>query len=592
MNKSFKIVLFTVLALLIVSLSFFSFLNMDSVKDSILGMNGEAFVALNKEARAARIKNPLKHSYAYFKFTKNQQLELKNLVRKNNGESVEVTLEFLEDYKKSKDTNFALGFLYEKDFKKENKLYPSIESRPLVYGELPISEDYKNITLSFAVLPEEECPLGFFIYSKTKLLVKSVHFIEPKLGWSRNEESAAFCFSSNGGKADFSFSVADFTEGKNLFFDETLIKNNVFPKILLGFSDIEDIGTFASQVKVTLNYADEELYIRRAPHKVSTVLQTSAFQEPFSLVSLVENAQMVTSVFMTQNEKKLLPEENKILTPLITDVGLVFKWNTDFWRCKDYELYEWENFPGVLLFDFVDYEKQNLFFTRLAYFVEKAGYKGTFVTDEFIKKAHGYNAHDYKAEDLARFFSLAEQQNVILNNEEKLLKEILLKNGIIIENKSSRGYEAGVGAVISISRESKDYQRYTLLAHECWHGIYFVDEDFRNVSYVAYSLFDPVSMDFLKTYWEKQPTLNYDRKDEYLMRNEFMAYILQNPISKTQEYWVSHAKWNSVQRDEKTLADYVIENNALSFREASEFLSTYVFDHWGLAAGRVFLIGR
>ncbi len=280
--------------------------------------------------------------------------------------------------------------------------------------------------------------------------------------------------------------------------------------------------------------------------------------------------------------------------PIKTDPGLIMNWPRRNWRNNDYELFEWDRFEGILFFDTADYEVQNEFFRRLAFFVEKQGYKGKLLTDAQLKGQHGYNAHDYRACDLARFFDQARLQNFPLNKKELLLQKILLVNGVIKTDENGSFIE-GQGAVISISQESPSYLRTTFVAHEGWHGIFFVDKDFRDtVASIYYSLqsADPRALDFLFRYFQVTPSLNYDTSDTYLMQNEFMAYMLQRPVSACEKYFTDMAARTHAQTFIKEEADYILETKAESFVGASQMLEDYVSSRWNLAAGRVWLLSR
>ena len=105
-------------------------------------------------------------------------------------------------------------------------------------------------------------------------------------------------------------------------------------------------------------------------------------------------------------------------------------------------------------------------------------------------------------------------------------------------------------------------------------------------------MFDPRSMEFLQVFWETQNSLGYDRSDEYLMQNEFMAYIMQQAPFNVRAYFLGLANRGSVNVNQPELAGYVRETNAEPFVQAADFLNSYAFDNWGLAAGRVHLISR
>ncbi|MBQ3966625.1 MAG: hypothetical protein II684_07335, partial [Treponema sp.] len=280
-----------------------------------------------------------------------------------------------------------------------------------------------------------------------------------------------------------------------------------------------------------------------------------------------------------------------VVKPLRTDPGLIMAWSRDKWRGNEYELFEWDRFPGVLFFDTLDYKIQDDFFRRLAFFVEKAGYRGQLLDDEFLADKHGYNAHDYRAESLADFFETARKSRFPLNQKEKLLYEILVQNGVLVQNADS-SISAGRGAVISISQNSSRALRYQFVAHEGWHGLYFIDEEFRNTVASIYYTLDEKTIAYLRRYFQVTPSLNYDVDDDYLMKNEFMAYMLQKTVSEVGPYFVAMASRSHSQMYAKDLADYIISTEAAGFVSAATLLEEYVSGRWNLAAGRVWLISR
>ena len=81
----------------------------------------------------------------------------------------------------------------------------------------------------------------------------------------------------------------------------------------------------------------------------------------------------------------------------------VLLYDPEHWRQPDYELFSWTRFPGILIMDTASYAVQSRFFKRLAFYVEKRGYRGRLIPEEEFAGLHGFNAHDYRAEDLARF---------------------------------------------------------------------------------------------------------------------------------------------------------------------------------------------
>ncbi len=561
---------------------------------SVLGIKGESLIALNFQSVNAEIKNPEKHSYLYFKFTVNQKAMLENQFYKNSNAAVNVTLDFKN---KKGDKPFAYGFLYDEDFESEKKLKDKIQKRPLITGMF--SDFYGTggkAVLSFTIKENDEVPSGFFVYSMVPAKIEKVQFAQPAVGFDFSGEIPYYGFTKEYSEISGTFfsenKFFDFTSARNVYGSGSE-GNSVYPFLEIKLEQEENIGSYNNQTKVKFNYSGENCTIRRVKNKNTVTVQLSAFDSPFGKFASTENGSKIASILLRKNSPELNPDENKkVLFPLVSDIGMVVDWNRKNWRCNDYELFKWENFPDTLLFDFADYKVQNEFFTRLAFFVEKTGYKGTLVSNDFVENQHGYNAHDYKAEDLAAFFNKVRKENFAINEREQLLKEILLANGIILQNEDG-SYKEGKGSIISISRESPDYLRWRLLAHESWHGIYFGDEKFRNFVENIYVNFDHASMEFLKIFWETQRGLGYDRNDEYLMKNEFMAYLMQQNLASTSAYFAEDLanRW-TVRQNEGELAEYVRSNNGFYFVQAAESLNSYAFENWGLAAGRVNIFSK
>jgi hypothetical protein len=244
-----------------------------------------------------------------------------------------------------------------------------------------------------------------------------------------------------------------------------------------------------------------------------------------------------------------------------------------------------------VIFAYADYAVQARMLNRLAFFVEKAGFRGRLAHDREIAGLHGWNAHDYRAEDLARFFEIANKTNFPLLAEERELENILLDCGIIIN--SGGMIMAGDGGLISISRESPDYLRYRFMAHEGFHGIFFIDEDFRNFSRERWQQLSAQAKRFIISYFGFQ---QYDTNDEYLLINEFMAHILQIPVPQAAGYFGItlpsrlENSWRQADlpaRDQSSGSWPVL---AAAFTREAEVFSAYVGSRWGLAAGRVHLV--
>lgn len=556
-----------------------------SVSGTVLGMNGESFIALNSQAAKARVTSPYKNSSLYYQFTNNQRTHLMNRIQKNSGAAVQATFKILGKHENLKNEKpFEFGFLYDTDGKLS-------VGNNIVKGDFAqlVHRGKDAVSVSICICDANNVPSGFFVHGTLPYELAEIRIVDMKIGWDRSSSIELYAFGVNGGDiSNVSAKKFDTAEGSVLFPSD---KNFPVPKVIVKLKPAKTIGTLNNQETLTIYYGKEKFSVRRSYSQNSFTLQLAGLKSDYDMLEFAEPAEIV-SVMLSGNEKKLNADnKGRVYYPLVTDLGLIVKWPQQKWRTQDYELFEWEEIPNVLFFDFADYEVQNDFLTRLAYFVEKAGYRGTLVSDDFIATHHGYNAHDYKAKDLAEFFTTASLQDFQLKPRELLLRDILVKNNVIIEEKDG-AYSEGKGAVISISRQSPENLRWQFLAHESWHGIFFTNEAFRHKVSLIYNAFDDTSLEFIKTFWETQNGLNYDRNDDYLMRNEFMAYIMQQRFSAIGDYFVSLAKRNSVNQFEPELAAYIRDTQASEFVAAGKELNDYAFNNFGFAAGRVHLISR
>jgi hypothetical protein len=268
---------------------------------------------------------------------------------------------------------------------------------------------------------------------------------------------------------------------------------------------------------------------------------------------------------------------------------LILEYPQSAWRRGDYEVFRWDRFPSLLIFDTADYAVQDRLLKRLAFFVEKAGWRGRLAGDHEIADQHGWNAHDYRALDLARFFEAARLEDFPLLPEERELESILLEARII--RREGGGIAAGEGGIISISRESEGYLRSLFTVHEGFHGIFFIDEEFREFSRRRWDGLDPAARRFILSYFDYQ---HYDIKDEYLVVNEFMAHVLQQPVSRAARYFgetlasrLDASSWRRAVLPEKDEAAGAWPALAEAFLAEARAFDAYAAGRWGLGAGRV-----
>ncbi|GAB1481538.1 hypothetical protein MASR2M78_03530 [Treponema sp.] len=403
--------------------------------------------------------------------------------------------------------------------------------------------------------------------NRTEFILHSVRITERAYGYAKDAESVFI-------------SPYVYTQG-----DTRLIIDP--PQNMLNANPV-DIKLRVGESALVLKSGESSYSYSGLPKSHSQIdLSLSAGVLPKLLYPLtVEGTILPQSIIIESSKKRVFPFESIIAEP-----GVVLEYRQDAWRDKRYEVFSWERFPSILIFDTADYAVQDRLFKRLAFFTEKAGFRGRIPSLAEIALLHGWNAHDYRAEDLAAFFEKARVLRVPLEIEEKELLSVLLANGIVKQEAEGSAILPGSGAIISISRESEGYLRRLFMVHEAYHGLFFSDTDFRLFAASRWDSLDSTARKFLAAYFDLH---RYDTKDRYLMTNELMAYCLQQPVSLASKYFgetlPSRLDKDERRRESLPEADPLSgkwpELGELFTQEASAF-DTYVKNRWGLRAGIV-----
>ena len=548
---------------------------------------------------SAATKGTVNEGYANFKFTKEQKEYFSKAYKEHGSVALTVCFQMMPTKKQqtalangtAQEALLRYGILGNEDFKIDGKF---IKKKYPDTRRIQVQADEKKapqlFDISFAVQKndniEKYIPEGFFVYSGIRCRVLAAIVVPAEIGFDIRSEIPFYGFACNGGMIDFENKSFDFS-GSSMVFPVQSNMNQSMPEYRVLLSDNPETKTTREHsVRVQMNVGGEKLYLNNVTAAKELIIPTGALNTPFSRVEFTDNSECIDSLIMRGTK----PAGNEVLEPIRTDPGLILNYKTSQWRTADYELYEWDRFPQILFFDTRNYEIQDRLFRRLAYFVEKQGYKGRLLTNEELGDMHGYNAHDYSAESMANFFNKAAELNFPLNEEELLLKRILIHNKLL--ESDGLYVKANEGGLVSISRETPGWSRTNLLAHEGWHTIFFRDPEFRNYVSAVYYTFDPTSLDFLIDYFKSQPGLGYDVNDEYLMHNEFMAYIMQQRLSEVANYFVHLANRGTVIDFTPKLAAYIRKTEGQGFEDAATALNDFVYDKYGIVCGNIALVNR
>jgi hypothetical protein len=268
--------------------------------------------------------------------------------------------------------------------------------------------------------------------------------------------------------------------------------------------------------------------------------------------------------------------------PIRSDPGRILSWERRDFRSTGFEAFRWDAFPDILILLCEDYATQDRLLKRLAFFVEKAGFRGRLATDAEISGLHGWNAHDYRSEDLARFFEAARAQSFPLGGAELGLRTLLESQGVIKEE--GGGWKAGKGALLSVSLETEKGMRRRFMAHEGMHGLYFTQEKFREGVHRIWAGVEPDMRRYVMEFFDFK---ELDVSDPDLMANEFGAYFLQTPVDQTPDYFTGSVA-DFLEKDRGGDGRYrgFAASRKSEFRDLSAALDALAEGEYGLGAGR------
>ncbi len=348
------------------------------------------------------------------------------------------------------------------------------------------------------------------------------------------------------------------------------------PRDMLHGTDVVILKVSSSRDLVLTGIKDAPLAVKARP--VSQTLSLNAEQSRSDVWSL-SPVSGLDEISFSRTPRPAFPE------PLPGNLRDILDAPVESWRNGNFEIYFWNDFPHILVWDCLDYGVQNRFFRRLSYFVEKKGFRGSLLSNRELQGLHGWNAHDYRPEDLAEFFNLAEKLNFPLYREEWVMRDILLSNGIL-ERDPEGILIPEKGAVISIARESSPVLRERFLIHEASHGLYFTSAEYRE--YIA-RIWEGLTEEDRGMWRFYLGWYGYDPSDEDLMINEFQAYLVQQRSDEASGYFDVRLK-NLIRLypEQKNLLQSGIDDKSGKFQVWSELIGHWLYEKWGIEPGDFF----
>lgn len=337
--------------------------------------------------------------------------------------------------------------------------------------------------------------------------------------------------------------------------------------------------------------ADSAAFSRRSPqfeaivHRQSTSLPLHSARLPAPPTHLVLPSLVpwftVTDVRCRAYIPFPTPRNSTVIHPMDT-ATLVDINDFDTESGSNFLIYRWNHFPDMLLVDTRNHATLGKLFNRLAFFIEKVGYAGTVYTDAALAGKFAWNGHNYNAEDLAHFFNSAQQNEVPLNEYELEFRNILLAHGVI-RAANGGSYSAGAGGVVAVSQQQGGYVRRLILQHELLHAVFYSSVEYRAAVRGVWSRLSPREQQgwrMLLSY------LTYDPDNEYVMVNEFQAYLLAKPPPQSVSQLTTVAR--RFLTTDSAAAEYIdplLRNDSKSLRDTREQLSLLLSAYTGLSTG-------
>lgn len=249
----------------------------------------------------------------------------------------------------------------------------------------------------------------------------------------------------------------------------------------------------------------------------------------------------------------------------------------------EFNIFRWQSYQDVLVFVFESRKVQEKYLKRLAFFTEKTKTRGTIPHLKDIANRKGWGANDFKAEDLARFFNMVEARKqsddpMELLEEELLLQKILIDAETITHSKEDllNPYRINTmypySSIVSYAKSDSPALQRTLLFHELLHTLYFRDEKLRNKVSSIWQSLSPKNQNLWRAFLAYN---GYDSSYDYLVKNEFYAYLLQHSIPNLSWYIPARIIPETRKKLSTQETQQFIDSMISSARKLADYTSTH-----------------
>ena len=306
------------------------------------------------------------------------------------------------------------------------------------------------------------------------------------------------------------------------------LTKNMFP--ILGFKAKEVI----SSPMITNLYSEKE----SQKIVLSNVIKHTSLENENDEIKFTKNNKMIEIVTIGYINMNDYYDINK---PINSDLKFILNYKKSNYRRNAFELFNLISEPSIYVLKFKNLQYQSLMLKRIAFFTEKKEFRGILLSNKELENKIGWRGHDYRLQDIIIFFNTAQKSNIKLNQEEIILKNLIIFNKLAyIENNILKIKDQSINVGFAAYPEDEtilSIDQITILMHEILHMYYFIDNDFNKSIYNFWD--NNVSQEDKQVWIQFLDSKDYDTNYQYLVINEFYAYISQIPKEDITNYLIN-----------------------------------------------------
>ncbi|WP_025375534.1 hypothetical protein [Borrelia parkeri] len=306
---------------------------------------------------------------------------------------------------------------------------------------------------------------------------------------------------------------------QNEYFIKFNLNNNMFP--IIGFKAKEII---LSPIITNLCSEKESQKI-----VLSNFIKYTSLNNKNDEIKYTKNNNMIQINEIGYIDMNAYYDINK---PINSDLKFIFNYKKENYRRDSFELFKLIAEPDIYVLKFKNLNDQSLMLKRIAFFIEKKGFRGMLLSNNELKNKVGWKGHNYRLKDIITFFNVAQKSNIKLNKKEIILKNLIIINKLAhIENNTIKIKDKSRNIAFATYAEDETMSKtaqMTIFMHEILHMYFFTDNNFNKAIFNFWN--KNVSSKDKKAWIKFLDNKGYDVKSQYLIINEFFTYTTQ--ISK------------------------------------------------------------